>query len=137
VYGHLPNTGLPDGYDTPYEAVQQRTVDFKQLTKHIHPYGCLCLLHIPKALRSHTHGVDKGLPCVNLGFAAVKEGFVVLTLKSRTVIEGVWDVFFVEDRFPIAELHAEELLQGLPTTKQLATKRWAGVDLSWTALITG
>jgi hypothetical protein len=137
VYGYLPNTGLPDGFDTPYEAAQQRQVDFKLLTKHTHPYGCLCFLHIPKVLRVHTHGVDKGLPCANMGFARVKEGFVVLTLKTRTVIEGVWDLFFVEDRFPIAELHAEQLLQGLPAEKQLVTKRWAGVDLSWKSLTSG
>ncbi len=137
VYGLLPNTGLPAGYDTPYEAAQQRTVDFKRLTKHVHPYGCLCILHIPKVLRAHTHGVDKGLPCAFLGFSVLKEGFVVLTLGSRTVIDGVWDVFFIEDRFPIAELHEEKLQQGLPIKSQQVTKRWAGVDLSWHALVTG
>ena len=137
VYGFMPNTGLPAGYDTPYEAVQQRKVPFKDLTKHVHPYGCLCFLHIPKALRAHTHGVDKGMPCANLGFSVTKEGFVVLALDSHTVIDGVWDVFFVEDRFPIAELHEARLLQGVPIVKQQVTRRWLGVDLSWHALTTG
>ena len=137
VYNLMPHMGLPGGYDTPYEAVKQRKVDFQELTKHVHPYGCLCFLHVPKALRAHTHGVDKGIPCANLGISTTKEGFVVLTLKSRTVINGAWDVFFVDDRFPIAELHAELVQQGLPSVKQQVSKRWAGVDLSWRALTTG
>jgi hypothetical protein len=138
VYGFMPHSGLPGGYDTPHEAVKQKKVPFKDLTKHVHPYGCLCILHIPKALRAHTHGVDKGIFCANLGFSIKKEGFVVLTLKQpRTVIDGVWDVFFIEDRFPIAELHAELLQMGLPDPKLEVSARWKGVDLSWSGITSG
>ena len=133
----MPHTGLPSGYATPYEAVHQRHVDFKALTKHVHPYGCLCFLLIPKSLRAHTHGVAWGMPCVNLGFSTRKEGFVVLALSGYTVIDGVWNVFFIEDRFPIAELHAEKLQQGLPAVKLPVTARWKAVDLSWSALTNG
>ena len=137
VYGVMPHTGLPGEYETPFEALKQREMSFRELTKHVHPYGCLCFLHIPSALRAHTHAVDKGLPCAFMGFSETKEGFVVLTLGARIVVDGVWDLFFVEDRFPVAELHATELLQGLPAVAQEPAKRWRAVDLSWSALVNG
>jgi hypothetical protein len=137
VYGFLPHSGVPPPYDTPYEALHGIHVNFKLLTKHIHPFGCLCFVHVPKALRAHTHGVDKGIACVFLGFSVGKEGFVVMALSNYKVIDGVWDVFFIEDRFPIAEAHAAKLEQGLSKKLRTVSKKWRGIDLSWAALTGG
>jgi hypothetical protein len=137
VYGFLPHSGVPPPYDTPYEAMHETHVDFKLLTKNLHPYGCLCFLHIPKALRAHTHGVDKGIACVFCGFSVAKEGFIVMALSNYKMIDGVWDMFFIEDRFPIAEAHAAQLEQGLAKKPRAVNKKWRGIDLSWAALTAG
>ena len=76
-------------YVTGYEALFQIHVPFKDLVRGVYPFGCKCYMHIPKKLRKHTHGVPKAVLCVHLGFAKNMKGYVVMTIRSREVIEGV------------------------------------------------
>ena len=126
VHFVMPSKGPTASFTTPYEATYQRTVPWARLIKHLHPFGCKGYLYIPRALRAHTHGVPKAIVVVYLGLSSSKHGHVVLTLESRKVIDGVWDVYFVEDCFPLA-VAARSLTDPIVTDSATedAVRMWA------------
>jgi hypothetical protein len=101
----LPNTAPLAGYTTPYEALHQVHLPWKVLIRDLHPYGCRVYVLIPREVRSHTHGVDKAVAGIFLGYSTTKVGFVVLT-DTGVILDGVHNVFFKESTFPKAEARA-------------------------------
>ena len=103
TYEVLPNKQMLGSFRTPYEATFQINVDWKKLIRGIYPFGCKAFLHIPRALRAHTHGCPKAVAVYHMGISRRKKGYVVLTAKHHKIIDGVWDVFIIENCFPLAE----------------------------------
>jgi hypothetical protein len=98
----LPSTAPLAGYATPYEALHQVHLPWKVLIRDLHPYGCRVYILIPREVRSHTHGVDKAVAGIFLGYSTTKMGYVVLT-DTGVILDGVHNVFFKESSFPKAE----------------------------------
>jgi hypothetical protein len=101
----MPNTAPLAGYVTPYEALHQVHLPWRVLIRDLHPYGCRVYVLIPREIRSHTHGVDKAVAGIFLGYSTTKVGFVVLT-DNGIILDGVFNVFFKESTFPKAEARA-------------------------------
>jgi hypothetical protein len=71
----LPNSAHRGDYSTPYEALIQKKVPFKHLHHFTFAFGEECFYHEPRELREHTHGCEKSLRAIFLGFSAKKKGY--------------------------------------------------------------
>ena len=119
IYELLPNSAHRGDFSTPYEALIQKKVPFKHLHHFTFAFGEECFYHEPRELREHTHGCEKSLRAIFLGFSAKKKGYTILTERDGKVIEGVWDIFFTGE-FPLRrELTRRNMLS---FTKQLQQK---------------
>ena len=119
IYELLPNSAHRGDYSTPYEALIQKKVPFKHLHHFTFAFGEECFYHEPRELRDHTHGCEKSLRAIFLGFSVKKKGYTILTERDGKVIEGVWDVFFTGE-FPLRrELTRRNMLN---FTKQMQQK---------------
>ena len=103
VHVVLPNKGPLGPYHTPYEAFFGIHVPWEKLIRGIHAYGTKAYVHIPKALRKHTHAVPVATMCYFLGLSHTRKGYVVVLAHNGQVLDGVWDLFVVENTFPLAE----------------------------------
>jgi hypothetical protein len=62
--------------------------------------------------------------CVYLGLCKGRKGYTVMTVRSRKILEGVWDVFFVTDSYPLAEERDRKLAGHVapqPSDTQIST----------------
>ena len=104
IYERIPNRGMHGSkYNTPYEIMRQREYNWEDLVRGIHPFGCRVYVHIPRGLRPHTHGCKKSLAGILLGVSSTKMGYIVWIPETNTILGGERDLFFVTDRFPLAE----------------------------------
>ena len=99
IYEIVPNSAHRGDFVTPYEALTQKPVPFKQLHQYTFAFGEECFYHERK-LRAHTHGCEKSLRASFLGFSRRKEGFTILTMLGAKAIERCWDLFFTGE-FPV------------------------------------
>ena len=83
-------------------------MDFLEATRAIHPFGCLCFVHVPRALRANTHGHPAAARGIYLGPSEVTFGHDVLVLLGRRVVRGAHSVFFVDQTFPLREVRDGE-----------------------------
>jgi hypothetical protein len=64
VHELLPNAAHRGTFNTPYEALVQRNIPFKQPNHLTFAFGEECYYHEPRELRAHTHGCNKSLKAI-------------------------------------------------------------------------
>ena len=94
IYELLPNSAQRGKFNTPIEALYQKVLPFKKLHHLTRAFGEECVYHEPRELRAHTHGCEKSIKSIFVGFSRRKKGYAILSTLTGKVIDGVWDVFF-------------------------------------------
>ena len=131
TYRFLPNKAVSSHshFRTPQERLRGKHLDWKQIIKWLHPFGCLCYHFVPRELREHTHLAPKGLPCIFLGYAENKKGYVVELLNTGKIIYGSYNVSFDEEVFPVLKPQKDVLkLFGEEFTEKMLQHRQDDIE---------